>query len=73
VGSSRSTITLNFLLEMNELIKLIKMGEKCTLKSLYSKQGCHVISKVFSISKKTAAVDILLLKFKVTWSVSLMH
>jgi hypothetical protein len=29
--------------------------------------------KTFSISKNTAAVDILLLKFKVTWSISLMY
>jgi hypothetical protein len=31
------------------------------------------VSKVFSISKNTAAVDILLLKLRVTWSSSLMH
>jgi hypothetical protein len=40
---------------------------------LYSKVRCHVISKVFSISKNTAALDMLLLKFKLTWSVSLIH
>jgi hypothetical protein len=32
-----------------------------------------VASNAFSISKKTAAVDTLLLKFKVTWSVSSMR
>jgi hypothetical protein len=32
-----------------------------------------VVSNAFSISKKTAAVAKLLLKFKVTWSVSLIH
>jgi len=73
VDSSPSNITLNFLLEKNELISLIKLDEKCNSDSLYSKPGCHVVSNAFSISKKTAAVDILLLKFKVTWSVSLMH
>jgi hypothetical protein len=31
------------------------------------------MSKAFSISKNTAAVDILLLKFRVTWSTSLIH
>jgi hypothetical protein len=31
------------------------------------------VSKAFSISKNTAAVDILLLKFRVTWSVSLFE
>jgi hypothetical protein len=34
---------------------------------------CHVVSKAFSISKNKAAVDILLLKFKVTWSASLIY
>jgi hypothetical protein len=31
------------------------------------------VSKAFSISKNTAAVDILLSKFRVTWSASLIH
>jgi hypothetical protein len=31
------------------------------------------VSKAFSISKNTAAVAILLLKLRVTWSVSLIH
>jgi hypothetical protein len=31
------------------------------------------VTKAFSISKNTAALDILLLKFKVTWSTSLIH
>jgi len=57
--------TLNFLLERNELISLIKLDEKCNLDSLYSKPGCHVVSKAFSISKKTAAVDILLIVIEV--------
>jgi hypothetical protein len=32
--------------------------------SLYSRPGCHVVSKAFSMSKNTAAVDILILKFR---------
>jgi len=52
---------------------LIKLDEKCGSGSLYSKPGCHVVSNIFSISKKTAVVDKLLLKLKVTWSVSIMH
>jgi len=51
VDSSPSTITLNFLLEMNELISLIKLDEKCNLDSLHSKPGRHM-SKAFPICKK---------------------
>jgi hypothetical protein len=72
-GQLPSTVTLNFLLEINELINLFKMDEKCNLESLYSKPGCHVVANAFSKCKRTAAVDILLLKFKVTWSVSRTH
>jgi hypothetical protein len=32
-----------------------------------------VVSKAFSMSKNTAAVDILLLKLRVTWSVGLIR
>jgi len=64
------TITLNFLLERNEPVSLIKVDEKCNFDSLCNKPGFQVESKAFSISKNTAAVDMLLLKFKVTWSVS---
>jgi hypothetical protein len=38
----------------------------------YSRSECPVVSKTFSISKNTAAVNILLLEFKVTCSVSLV-
>jgi hypothetical protein len=41
--------------------------------NLYNKPECHAVSKAFSMSKNTAAVDILLLKLRVTWSVSLIH
>jgi len=49
------------------------MTEKCYLYSLYSRPGCHVVSKDFLISKNVVPVVILLLMFRVTWSVSLMH
>jgi hypothetical protein len=69
-GFSPSTTTLNFLLERKNLISLIKLAEKC---SFYSKPGWYVVSEALSISKNTAAVDVLLLKFRVTWFVKLMH
>jgi hypothetical protein len=72
VDISSSTINLNFVFERDELMSLIKLDEKCNSDSLYSKPGCHVVLNTFSISKKTAAVD-MLLKFKVTWSASRMH
>jgi hypothetical protein len=59
--------------ERKEIISLIKLVEKCIFDNLYSKPGCYVVSKAFSISKNTAVVDILLLKFRVTWSVSVIH
>jgi hypothetical protein len=34
--------------------------------SNYLRPECHVVLKAFSISKNTATVDVLLLKFKVT-------
>jgi hypothetical protein len=40
---------------------------------LYNKPGCNVVSKDFSISKNTIAVDMLLLKFNITWSTSFTH
>jgi hypothetical protein len=45
----------------------------CNSDSVYSRPGCHVVSKAFSMSRNTATVDILLLKFRETWSVSLIH
>jgi hypothetical protein len=41
--------------------------------NLCSSPECHVMSKGLSISKNTAAVDILLLKFRVTSSASPVH
>jgi hypothetical protein len=37
--------------------------QNSNLDSLYSNPKCHVMSKTFSISKNTADVDTLLLKF----------
>jgi hypothetical protein len=51
------------------LIVLIKLIKNFNLENPYSKPRCHVVSRAFSISKNTTAVDVLLLKFKITWSV----
>jgi hypothetical protein len=48
------------------------LAESINLINLYSKPGCQVLSKAFSISKNTAAAE-RLLKFKVTLSVCLIH
>jgi hypothetical protein len=60
-----------FLLEREELMSLFKLAEKSNFHNLHSKPVCHVTSKVFSISKNAAAVD-MLLKLRVTWSGSLI-
>jgi hypothetical protein len=73
VDISPSTETLNLLCERREPISLIKLVENSNLDNLYSKPECHVVSEAFSMFKNTADVDILLLKLKVTWSVSLRH
>jgi adenine-specific DNA methylase len=73
VDISPSTETLNFLFERKELLSLIIPAENSNFDHLYSRPRCQVVSKAFSIPKNTATVDMLSLKFKVTWSVSLMH
>jgi hypothetical protein len=40
---------------------------------LYNRPWCRVVSKAFSISKNISAVDMLLSKFEVAWSVNFMH
>jgi hypothetical protein len=70
---SPSTETLNFLWERKELISLIRLIENVNLDNLYSKPKCQVVANAFLISENTAAVDMLLLKFKVAWSVSLIN
>jgi hypothetical protein len=66
VDISPSTETLKVLYERKEPISLIKLVENSNLDNLYSKPECHVISKVLSIIKNTADIDILLLKLRVT-------
>jgi hypothetical protein len=68
VDSSPSTETLNFLRERKELISLSKLVKNFNSEFLYSKPRFHVLSNAISMSKNTAAVDMLLLKSKVTWS-----
>jgi hypothetical protein len=67
-----STETVNFLFERHELISFTELVEISSFDCLYSKLWCHVVSRAFSISKNTAAVD-MLLEFSVTWSASLIH
>jgi hypothetical protein len=52
---------------------LIKLVENSNLDKFYSKPHGHVVSNAFSMFKNTAAVDILLLKLRYTWSVNLIH
>jgi hypothetical protein len=54
-------------------MSLIEVVENSNLDNLCSKLECHVVSNVFSMSKNKAAVNILLLKLRVSWSVSLIH
>jgi hypothetical protein len=54
-------------------MNLTKLVENSNLDNLYRNPGCHVLLRIFSMSKNTAAIDMLLLKLRVTWSVSLMH
>jgi len=68
-----STETLNFLWDRYELISFIKLTGSCNFNNLYNKPGCHVVLKAFSMSKNTASVGILLLKFRVARSVNLVH
>jgi hypothetical protein len=69
VDISPSTVTLNILLERNELIGFIMLAEKRISESVYNRSMCQVVSEA-SIFKTTAAVDILLPKWRVTWSAS---
>jgi hypothetical protein len=66
VENSPSINILNFLLVRKEAISLMRLIENKNSDNLYSIQGSHVVSKAFSVSKNTAVVDLLLLKFRVT-------
>jgi hypothetical protein len=63
----------DFLSLWNEAISLMYLVDNSNSDTLYSRPECHIVSKALSISKNTAAVDTLLLKFWVTWSASLIH
>jgi hypothetical protein len=67
------TFYRNFELTFREkrLISLNRLAENSNLEIFYSKPGCHVVSKAFSISKSSAAMDML--KLRVTWSLRLIH
>jgi hypothetical protein len=73
VDISPSTETLNFHSERKEPIRWITLVENSNFDNLYSRPECHVVSKAFSMCKNTTAVDILLLKLRVWYSVSLIH
>jgi hypothetical protein len=73
VDISPSTETLNLRCERKDPISLVKLFENSNFGNFYSKPECHVVSKTFSMSKNTVAVDILLLKLRVSWSASLIH
>jgi hypothetical protein len=53
--------------------KLDWTDRKFNLDNLHSKPKFCVSSKAFSISSNTRAIDIFLLKFQVTWSISLIQ
>jgi hypothetical protein len=65
VDISPYTEALNFLLVKYDLMSFIKYTGNFNFHNLHSKPVCHVVSKAFSVSKKMAAVDKMLLKFKV--------
>jgi hypothetical protein len=62
VGISPSIETLRILCERNELVSLMMLAERHNSESLYNTIVCQVVSKAFSMSENTAAVDMLLLK-----------
>jgi hypothetical protein len=62
-----------FSLRTKKLRNLIRLIENFNLDNLYINPRCHILVKVLSISENTAAVDMSLLKFKVTGSISLIH
>jgi hypothetical protein len=59
VENSPSNKKLNFLSVRKEAISLMSLVENYKSYNLYRRPECHVVSKAFSISKKTAAVEIL--------------
>jgi hypothetical protein len=72
VKNLHCTKTLNFLLVRQEEIGLMTLVKNCNSDSLYNRPECHTVSKAFSMFKNSAATDKLLLKLKVTGSISLI-
>jgi hypothetical protein len=72
VDISPSAETSNFLRERKEPISLIRLLEDFESDNLDNTSRCH-IRNAFFIFKNATAIDMLLLKFKVTWPVSLIH
>jgi hypothetical protein len=62
VENSLSTKTLTFLL-VRKATSLMRLVENSDSDNLHCRPECYVVSQASSISKNTAAVDILLLKF----------
>jgi hypothetical protein len=54
-------------------MSLIRINKNFNLDKLYSRPRCHVVWKVFSISKNTVVVVMILFKWKVTWFAVLIH
>jgi hypothetical protein len=54
-----STKILNFLPVRKEAISLMRLAKNYNCDNLRSRSECRVVSKAFSISKNTAAIDII--------------
>jgi hypothetical protein len=65
--NSPSTKILNSL-PARKAISLMKLVENYNSEHLYSRPECHGVSEASSTSNITVAVDMLLLKFRMTWS-----
>jgi hypothetical protein len=55
------------------LVMVLFPTSNSRLKTPLDRPECHVLAKIFTISKDTTAVNMFLLKFRVTWSASLIH
>jgi hypothetical protein len=71
VDISPSAETLNFRCERKEPISLIKLVENYNFDNLYSRPVCRGVKGFFDVQEHRSQ-DILLLKLRVTWSVSLI-
>jgi hypothetical protein len=55
-----------------EAVSLMRLVKNYNSDKLYCRPECHVVLNAFSISKNSTPSDILLFKFRVTWSTSLI-